>query len=759
MDQQEPCGPTPGRRPRPGAPLEETEPELLVDPARRRVLLADEQARSGPCLERGPNGDARYVGPQVEARGARGSVNTPPITQTAGSATWARATAPERPQWNAPKISSRSGRPDAYGVVSTSGFAFASATSAGRSSARRRRARRAGTLGTAVPGSNAIQWTKPIRAGPARRSTSIAEIDRDDRDERPTRQRRRAAGVGSWAVPDPVDDGEGRGAAPDAGGRRSACGPRRACGTRRWSGNVSRSQTAQAWRTGSASRSALEPGRVDAVVDPRRPCRRRTERAGLLTSSVHARTVNPRDLPEACRGRTVHRRRWASTWPSCTIGSRSTGPSRRTRSSASARTGATGARRRSPGSSRPRSRSATRPRSEARSASSNGGSAGDPVAFVDATTRGNWAHRLDGFRHRWIRGDQLGYLALRLRELYRSYDSLESVFLEGYAPAGRLRRRARPALGAPCAPPPQRGRAPPAARDTPRSSRRRSPPRTAPASGSPSTCAGWSGPASRTSGSGPGSPTGALRVPLDQHVFWIAYHTGLTQRRTRSWAAVEEVSEALRRIDPIDPVKYDFVLCHTGISGDCPKERDLTVCGPCTPPTRLPPLATREGGVTDLGRDGRRRAAHPVPRRGVRAPVARRRCRRRRPGAGASPTERVRIAHLHDEEARVAERRRPHDRGRFGPRRSFGAAPRDRSAGAPREARGARGGGCPGFGQGAIRARMGDERLGDRRPALPIADLVALARYALVCTTAPRNGFGSRPVYEQPLVAPQAVHA
>ena len=76
-------------------------------------------------------------------------------------------------------------------------------------------------------------------------------------------------------------------------------------------------------------------------------------------------------------------------------------------------------------------------------------------------------------------------------------------------------------------------------------------------------------------------PTGELRIPLDQHVYWIAYHLGLTQRKSRSWATVEEVTEALRRIDPLDPVKYDFVLCHTGISGDCPKVRDLSVCGPC----------------------------------------------------------------------------------------------------------------------------------------------------------------------------------
>ncbi len=90
-------------------------------------------------------------------------------------------------------------------------------------------------------------------------------------------------------------------------------------------------------------------------------------------------------------------------------------------------------------------------------------------------------------------------------------------------------------------------------------------------------------------------PTGELRIPLDQHVHWIAYHLGLTARRTRSWQAVEEVSEALRRIDPIDPIRYDFVLCHTGISGDCPKERDISVCGPCS--VRLDCLLWRRRGA------------------------------------------------------------------------------------------------------------------------------------------------------------------
>ena len=114
------------------------------------------------------------------------------------------------------------------------------------------------------------------------------------------------------------------------------------------------------------------------------------------------------------------------------------------------------------------------------------------------------------------------------------------------------------------------------------SSRARVTPRAVRASVSPCSSAGWSATGTRTLGVWHRVPTGELRIPLDQHVHWIAYHLGLTGRRTRSWAAVEEVSEALRRIDPLDPTKYDFVLCHTGISGDCPKERDISVCGPCS---------------------------------------------------------------------------------------------------------------------------------------------------------------------------------
>ena len=61
-----------------------------------------------------------------------------------------------------------------------------------------------------------------------------------------------------------------------------------------------------------------------------------------------------------------------------------------------------------------------------------------------------------------------------------------------------------------------------------------------------------------------------LMMPVDTHIARIARWLGLTHRRTISWAMAEEVTASLRLLDPTDPVKYDFALCHWGMSGACP---------------------------------------------------------------------------------------------------------------------------------------------------------------------------------------------
>jgi uncharacterized protein (TIGR02757 family) len=76
-------------------------------------------------------------------------------------------------------------------------------------------------------------------------------------------------------------------------------------------------------------------------------------------------------------------------------------------------------------------------------------------------------------------------------------------------------------------------------------------------------------------------PTSALVVPLDTHVARVARRLGLTRRRDLSWRTAEEVTDALRVADPGDPVRFDFALCHLGMSGHCPPRRDPDRCAIC----------------------------------------------------------------------------------------------------------------------------------------------------------------------------------
>jgi len=78
-----------------------------------------------------------------------------------------------------------------------------------------------------------------------------------------------------------------------------------------------------------------------------------------------------------------------------------------------------------------------------------------------------------------------------------------------------------------------------------------------------------------------GVPTSALVVPLDTHVARVARRLGLTRRRDLSWRTAEEVTGGLRVADAGDPVRFDFALCHLGMSGHCPPRRDPERCAIC----------------------------------------------------------------------------------------------------------------------------------------------------------------------------------
>jgi uncharacterized protein (TIGR02757 family) len=72
-----------------------------------------------------------------------------------------------------------------------------------------------------------------------------------------------------------------------------------------------------------------------------------------------------------------------------------------------------------------------------------------------------------------------------------------------------------------------------------------------------------------------------LVVPLDTHVARVARRLGLTRRKDLSWRTAEEVTAALRVADPLDPVRFDFALCHLGMSGRCPPRRTPERCAVC----------------------------------------------------------------------------------------------------------------------------------------------------------------------------------
>ncbi|MFT5682996.1 MAG: hypothetical protein ACI8RZ_003923 [Myxococcota bacterium] len=76
-------------------------------------------------------------------------------------------------------------------------------------------------------------------------------------------------------------------------------------------------------------------------------------------------------------------------------------------------------------------------------------------------------------------------------------------------------------------------------------------------------------------------PASALVLPLDTHTHKLSWLLGLTRRTDASWKTAEEITRNLARLDPTDPVKYDFALAHLGISGGCRKERIPSICDPC----------------------------------------------------------------------------------------------------------------------------------------------------------------------------------
>jgi uncharacterized protein (TIGR02757 family) len=60
-----------------------------------------------------------------------------------------------------------------------------------------------------------------------------------------------------------------------------------------------------------------------------------------------------------------------------------------------------------------------------------------------------------------------------------------------------------------------------------------------------------------------------LIVPLDTHVIRVGRCLGLTKYSSPGWRMAADITRALRALDPQDPVRYDFSLCHLGMMNAC----------------------------------------------------------------------------------------------------------------------------------------------------------------------------------------------
>lgn len=192
-----------------------------------------------------------------------------------------------------------------------------------------------------------------------------------------------------------------------------------------------------------------------------------------------------------------------------------------------------------------------------------------PAAFVRAFDAARDGHALSGVVHRWTRGPDLTALLLVLRRILEQSGTIEAFFAEGDDPAAPdvapgLESFSRRALETNLSPAYGRVPARPGVHYFfPR-----------PSCGSAckrlNLFLRWM---VRRDGVDLGiwqSPAPArLIVPLDVHLVRMGGCLGLTGYRSAGWRMAQEITASLRRIDPVDPVRFDFALCHLSMRGDC----------------------------------------------------------------------------------------------------------------------------------------------------------------------------------------------
>ena len=81
---------------------------------------------------------------------------------------------------------------------------------------------------------------------------------------------------------------------------------------------------------------------------------------------------------------------------------------------------------------------------------------------------------------------------------------------------------------------------------------------------------------------------GQLIVPLDTHVIRVGQCLRLTRLKSPGWRMAADITASLRAIDPVDPIKFDFSICHLGMMNACgfgkrDGDRNCPLKGACRP--------------------------------------------------------------------------------------------------------------------------------------------------------------------------------
>jgi uncharacterized protein (TIGR02757 family) len=192
-----------------------------------------------------------------------------------------------------------------------------------------------------------------------------------------------------------------------------------------------------------------------------------------------------------------------------------------------------------------------------------------PSAFVRSFDPARAGRAFDGLGHRWTRGRDLAALVWILRAMLERSGSIEAFFLEAFEPG---HEDVGPALDSfsrrACAIDlrPVYGRVP----------KRPGAHYFFPCPSNGSGCKRlnlflrWMVRRDQVDlGVWTRVPAAKLIVPLDTHVIRLGRCLRLTRYVSPGWKMAAEITGSLRALDPADPVKFDFSLCHLGMMNAC----------------------------------------------------------------------------------------------------------------------------------------------------------------------------------------------